>query len=82
MSQMTKSMTVSWYERYGWVLMNKWLTEMAAKNYRKVYIANFEFIPGNIDKEAFVQTFNLDSNNWRLTLDDEGDFVCSLITRY
>lgn len=79
---MTKDMTVSWYESYGWILMNKWLTEMAAKNYRKVYIANFEFIPENINKEVLVKTFNSDSNDWRLCLDDEGDFVCRLITRY
>ena len=36
---MTESATISWYQKF-WPLVNKWLSEMAAKDIKRVYITN------------------------------------------
>ena len=72
---MSTERTLDWYRRY-WSLMNKWLSELAAKNVHRVYICNYEFIPDNIDKPLLIEIFNDDSSSWKMVMDDDGDLVC------
>lgn len=74
---MSANSTIMWYQKY-WSLINKWLSEMAAKDVDTVYIGNFEFVPGNLDKSTLIEIFNADSSSWRLGLDEESDLVCKL----
>ena len=54
----------------------QWLSEMAAKNIKRVYITNYEFIPDEINKEALIDIFNDDSSSWEMILDEDSDLVC------
>lgn len=72
---MTEKATFCWYQKF-WPLVNKWLSEMAAKNIKKVYITNYEFIPDEINKEALIDIFNDDSSSWEMILDEDLDLVC------
>lgn len=72
---MANDATVRWYETF-WSTFNLWLSEMAAKNIKRVYINNFEFIPENINKSVLADAFNEDSNSWRMVLDEDFDLVC------
>ena len=72
---MTEKATVSWYQKF-WPLVNNWLSEMAAKNIKHVYITNYEFVPDEINKEALIEIFNEDSNSWKMVLDEDADIVC------
>lgn len=72
---MTERATFCWYQKF-WPLVNKWLSEMAAKNIKRVYITNYEFIPDEINKEALIDIFNEDSNSWKMILDEDLDLVC------
>lgn len=72
---MANDATVRWYETF-WSTFNLWLSEMAAKNIKRVYINNFEFIPENINKSVLADAFNKDSNSWRMVLDEDFDLVC------
>ena len=72
---MTEKATFCWYQKF-WPLVNKWLSEMAAKNIKRVYITNYEFITDEINKEALIDIFNDDSSSWEMILDEDSDLVC------
>lgn len=72
---MSKGRTTDWYLKY-WSVLNQWLSELAAKHVRRVYICNYEIIPDNIDKPQLIEIFNSDSNSWKMVMDEDGDLVC------
>lgn len=73
---MTSAETKVWYLTNGWSAINLWLTEMAAKGIRRVYIANFEIIPPYIEKGTLIRVFNLECGAWEMKEDEDGDLVC------
>ena len=72
---MSEEKTIEWYDQF-WYMLNIWLSEMAAKKVRRVYVMNYDFVPEDINKAVFMELFNEDSNSWELTLDEESDLVC------
>ena len=72
---MSEEKTIEWYDQF-WYMLNIWLSEMAAKKVRRVYVMNYDFVPDDINKAVFMELFNEDSNSGELTLDEESDLVC------
>ena len=69
--------TIQWYENVGFLLFNKWLTELRAKQQKTIYIDNFEFLPKNADKASLVKVLNEDAGySWDFRIDNDG-YICA-----
>ena len=75
-SRMTPAIPSSeWYTNAGWKVFNNLLCELEQEPLNRIWVENFDEVGEalkHISKKELVALFNVDSVNWRLSIDQTG----------